>query len=393
MSDPERATAPAGERGRLRLLQLAALTSTCDRFAIAPLIVVIALDLDVSFPAAAGVASAYFVAYGVMQPVWGMVSDRIGRVRVMRVALLVATAAGIGSALAPNLLLLAGTRVLAGASFAALIPASLVYVGDFWPEDVRQRPLADVMAASSLGIAVATAGAGVLADVAGWRTVPALAAVAAAALWVALRRLPEPDRLPASGNPLRSIWHVLSTPWAQVVLLFALVEGAVVLGVLTYLAPAVQSLGGTAALAGSVAAAYGLGALLFTRVVRRLVGRLTPATLAGIGGGFLVAAWGVPALGVSVGTVAVAGLLVGGSWAFLHSTLQAWATQVVPTERATTVALFATMLFLGSGLGTALAAGPAGAGAYPELFRVGLATAIPLAVAVVVARARYARSR
>lgn len=381
-----------GERTRLRLLQLAALTSTCDRFAIAPLIVVIARDLDVSFAAAAAVASGYFLAYGLMQPVWGMVSDRIGRVRAMRVALLGAAAAGVGSALAPGLVVLAVTRVAAGGCFAALIPASLVYVGDSWPAEVRQRPLSEVLAASSLGIATATAGAGLLADVAGWRTVPAAAAVAAAGLWFALRSLPEPDRAPVTGNPVRSIGRVLAQRWALLVLLLAFVEGAVVLGVLTYLAPAVQSLGATAALAGLVAAAFGVGAVFWAQAVRRLVGRLTPAALAAVGGLFLVAAWAVPAVTVTVPTVVVAGLLAGGAWAFLHSTLQTWATQVVPEERATTVALFATALFLGSGLGTALAAGPAGAGSFAELFRVGLAAAVPLAVAAAVARARYARA-
>ena len=139
--DAPLSAAPAmGERGRLRLLQLAALTSTCDRFSIAPLLVVIALDLGASLPAVAAVASGYFLAYGLMQPVWGMISDRIGRVRVMRLALLGAAAAGVGSALAPDLLVLGVTRVVAGGCFAALIPASLVYVGDMWPADVRQRP-------------------------------------------------------------------------------------------------------------------------------------------------------------------------------------------------------------------------------------------------------------
>lgn len=378
-----------GERSRLRLLQLAALTSTCDRFALAPLIVLIAADLDEPFTAVAAVASGYFLAYGSMQPVWGMVSDRIGRVRVMRLALLGATAAGVGSALAPDLLVLGVTRVVAGGCFAALIPASLVYVGDSWPADVRQRPLSDVLAASSVGVAAATAGAGVLADLVGWRAVPAAVAVAGAGLWVALRRLPEPERLPVTGNPLRSVGRVLAHRWARVVLLLAFVEGAVVLGVLVYLAPAVQSLGWSAAVAGVVAAAYGVGAVAWSQAVRRLVGRLAPATLAAIGGAFLVAAWVVPSVAVTVPTVAVAGLLVGGSWAFLHSTLQAWATEVVPAERATTVALFAAALFLGSGLGTALAAQPAGDGAFATLFRVALAVGVPLAVAAAVSRARY----
>ena len=137
-------------------------------------------------------ASAYFLAYGLMQPVWGLVSDRIGRVRVMRMALLGAALAGVGSVLAPNLAVLGITRAVAGGCFAALIPSTLVYVGDAWPIAVRQRPLSDVLAASSLGIALATAGAGLLADLVGWRAVPGVTAAAAVVLWFALRRLPEP---------------------------------------------------------------------------------------------------------------------------------------------------------------------------------------------------------
>ncbi|TQM04207.1 MFS transporter [Pseudonocardia kunmingensis] len=378
-----------GERGRLRLLQLTALTSTCDRFAIAPLLVVIGLDMGAPLAAVAAVASAYFLAYGLMQPVWGLISDRIGRVRVMRVSLLGAALAGVASVVAPNLLVLGIARTVAGGCFAALIPATLVYVGDMWPPQVRQRPLSDVLTASSLGTAVATAGAGVLADVVGWRTVPAVTGLAAAALWVALRRLPEPDRAPVTGSPLRSIATVLRHRWALVVLALVLVEGVVVLGVLTYLAPAVQALGATATIAGVVAAAFGVGSLVWSRVVRRLVGRMSPAGLSAVGAALLVAAWAVPALGVTVVTVVVAGVLLGGSWAFLHTTLQSWVTEVVPGERATAVALFAALLFLGGSAGTAVVAPLADAGAFEAVFRVALVVSVPLAVAAVVARGRY----
>ena len=382
----------AGERGRLRLLQLTAVASTCDRFALAPLLVVIGLDLGAPLVAVAGVASAYFLAYGLMQPVWGMVSDRIGRVRVMRLALFGAALAGVGSALAPNLLILQVTRVVAGGCFAALQPTTLVYVGDVWPAPVRQRALADVLAASSFGIALATAGAGVLADLVGWRVVPALTGVGGAALWVALRRLPEPDREPGGGHPLRSVARVLRTRWALVVLAIVAVEGTVVLGVLTYLAPSVQHLGFSAGTAGLAAAGFGLGALGWSRVVRPLVGRVSPARLAAVGGALLVAGWTVPAVAVTLPTVVAAGLLLGGCWAFLHSTLQTWATQVVPAERATMVALFAALLFLGSAAGTALAAPLAGAAEFGTAFRLALLISLPLAVAAAAARHGYARA-
>ncbi|MHA6618038.1 MFS transporter [Pseudonocardia sp. DLS-67] len=379
----------AGERTRLRLLQLTALTSSCDRFALAPMLVVIGLDLGEPLVAVLAVASAYFLAYGLMQPVWGLVSDRIGRVRVMRVSLLGAAVAGAVSALSPNLLVFGISRTVAAACVAALVPATLVYVGDMWEARLRQRPLAEVLTASSLGTAVATAGAGVLAQVIGWRVVPALTGIAAAVLWVALRRLPEPERQPMTGSPLRSITTVLRHRWALVVLVLVLVEGVVVLGVVTYLAPAVQALGFSAAVGGLVAASFGAGAVVLSRLVRILVGRLSAPALATVGAAMLAAGWALPSLTVSVPTVIAAGVLLGGSWAFLHTTLQSWSTEVVAEERATVVALFAALLFLGAAVGTAVLAPLADAGDFQAVFRVALTVAVPLAIAAVLARRRY----
>jgi predicted MFS family arabinose efflux permease len=177
--------------------------------------------------------------------------------------------------------------------------------------------------------------------------------------------------------------------WALVVFALVFVEGAVLLGVLTYLAPAVQGIGASTAVAGLVAASFGVSALAWTRLVRLLVGRLAPAALAGVGGAMLVAGWAVPATRVHVATVLGAGLLLGGSWAFLHTTLQAWVTEVVPGERATAVALFAALLFLGASAGTALAAPLADAGAFDTMFRIALVVAVPLSLAAAVARRRY----
>jgi predicted MFS family arabinose efflux permease len=380
------------ERGSLRLLQLSALTSTCDRFAIAPLLVVIGLDLGESLAAVAAVASGYFLAYGLMQPVWGMISDRIGRVRVMRLSLLGAAVAGVGSALAPNLAVLGVTRVVAGACFAAIIPSTLVYIGDMWPPAVRQRPLSDLLAASSLGIAVATAGAGLLADWVGWRVVPAVTGLAGLALWLALARLPEPEREPVTGNPLRSIGQVLRHRWALAVFALVFVEGAIVLGVLTYLPAAVQSVGWSAGVAGLAAASFGVGALAWSRLVRTLVGRLSRAVIVAIGGALLVVAWAVPAVWLGLVPVVVSGLLIGGAWAFLHTTLQSWATEVVPAQRATAVALFAALLFLGSSAGTGVAGGAVESGAFGTVFAVAAVIGVPLAVGATLALRRYTRA-
>ena len=75
----------------IRLLQLTAFTSTLDRFAMPPMLVAIALDLGVPLSQAVQVAGAYFLAYGLMQPVWGMVSDSLGLVRTLRPAAALST--------------------------------------------------------------------------------------------------------------------------------------------------------------------------------------------------------------------------------------------------------------------------------------------------------------
>ena len=190
---------------------------------------------------------------------------------------------------------------------------------------------------------------------------------------------------------LRPLGAVLGDRWARIVLLLAFVEGVVVLAALTYLAPALQSLGSSAGVAGLVSGGYGVGALLFSRLVRRLVGRVPPAGLAAIGGAFLLAAWTGPALLVSTATVLGAGIGLGAAWAFLHSTLQTWATLVVPRARASAVALFAAVLFLGSAAGTSLAAPLADAGAFGTVFGAALLVAVPLVLAAVLARWRYGR--
>ncbi len=65
---------PKGPHAGLRLLQVAAFFSSFDRFAVAPMLVTIAASLGVSLSAVTATASLYYLLYGGMQPVWGMLS-------------------------------------------------------------------------------------------------------------------------------------------------------------------------------------------------------------------------------------------------------------------------------------------------------------------------------
>jgi predicted MFS family arabinose efflux permease len=213
--------------GRLRLLRAAAFLSTFDRFAVGPMLVTIAADLRISLEEVALAASLYYLLYGVMQPVWGMLSDKLGRVSVMRLALMAALVPGLLSAFAPNLAVLVVARAFAGGLFAAVIPASLVYIGDTVPISTRQKALADQLATSAVATALAIVLAGVAAHLGLWRLAFAAPVLASFSLGLFLARLPEPEKEGDTTGPLTNVGSVFRRPWAILVVLLALVEGGV----------------------------------------------------------------------------------------------------------------------------------------------------------------------
>jgi predicted MFS family arabinose efflux permease len=161
------------------------------------------------------------------------------------------------------------------------------------------------------------------------------------------------------------------------------------LGVLTLLAPALQSRGVDASSAGLAIAAYGVSVLLATRVVKVLSRRLPMVTLMGVGGTAVVLAYTTLALHISIATVLTAALLLGVTWAFLHSSLQTWATSVLPHARGTVVSLFAAFLFAGSSFAASGAAPFADHGQWSLLFALTSAVALVLTVAAVLGYRTY----
>ncbi len=375
-------------------MRAAAFLSTFDRFAVAPMLVTIAIDLDVPLAEVAAAASLYFLLYGLMQPVWGMLSDRLGRVRTMRLTLVGVLVPGLVSALAPSLAVLVAARALTGGLFAAVIPASLVYIGDTVPLQVRQKALADQLATSAVATALATALAGFAAYLGLWRLAFAAPVVLAALLGLFLiRRLPEPEGVGEGAGPLASLGLVARRPWAVLVVLVALVEGGVILGFFTYLAPAVEAEGYSAAASGLAVGVYGAATLGWTQVLKRVADRLGPAGLIFAGGALLTAGYAAGSSSQGLAGISLTAFFVGGGFVFMHSTLQTWATEVVPEARATVISFFATALFVGSGLVATAAAPLAEGGAFGLIFALAALISAPLGILGGLARRRYARGR
>jgi predicted MFS family arabinose efflux permease len=359
-----------------------------DRFSIGPLLIPIALDFRSSLQATTVAATAYLLLYGAMQPVFGLLSDRLGRVRVMRGALLGASLAGMASALAPNLTALIAARALTGALICGVFPTAIVYIADSFPFRVRQQAVVDLLAAVAIGTSLATLGAGLFAHYLSWRLAFVLPALLALGLSFAFRWLPETHHGAARG-PLAQLGRVFGQPWAVFLITISVLEGMVILGFATFLAPALEAGGQNPAAAGLVTAAYGASVLAFTRVVKRVAAGV-PAFWLIIGGGLMLfGCYALAATSQQVPSILAASVLVGGAYAVMHSTFQTWATEVAPPARGTAAALFASGAFVGAGLGTLLVAGLAGEHRFGMLFALGALTTLPVLGVGGIARWRF----
>lgn len=353
------------------------------------MLVVIAVEMGRSVEAVSQAAAVYFLCYGVAQVGWGVVSDRLGRVRTMRLALLLAMCGGLASAFVPDVGWLVAARGFTGACFAAAIPGALVYIGDTVPVRVRQAPLTDLMTSAAVGMAMATVTAGAIADFTSWRVAFALTAVIAGVLSLFLRRLVEPSLGPPP--PVwASIKKVLANRPALLVLALVLVEGLVLLGPLTFLPVVLHASGLSVTVSGLLTAAYGASVLVFARVVKARSQNMAPWLLILVGGGMAVLAYVVMVISHGAVAVVVGTVLLGGGWAFMHSTLQTWATDMAPGYRAMAVSLFATMLFTGSAIGAALFGSMVDSGSFTTMFAITLAVSVPLVATATLGRRRYA---
>ena len=373
----------------VRLLSAGPFVTMIDRFAVAPVIIPIALEFRAPVGAVAIAATAYYFAYGLAQPFWGFASDRAGRIKIIRISLGAAAAACALSALAPNLNFLIAARILAGASVCAVLPTALVYVGDMIPFKARHTVIADLLAAVAIGTAAGSLGSGFFAHYFSWRWIFGITAVIAVVLAVALGRLPESSAPPATGGPVAQLRQVFRRPWARFLIFFAIPEGAMMLGFFVYFAPALEATGTNPAVAGLVVATYGGAVLAGTRVVKWIAPG-TPAWVPiSIGGAMAVAGYLVAALDQHAVAILCASILIGGCYAILHSTMQNWATDIAPEVRGTATALFVTGVFTGGAIGSGLGALFVQQNLYGPLFLAAAALSTLVVITAAFARARY----
>src|SRR5262245_29476223 len=334
-----------------------------------------------------------------MQPVYGIVSDAFGRVRVLRVALIGWAVANLVAAVAPGLPVLIAGRLLAGACAAAVIPVTAAYVGDHVAPQHRQRTMATLLAASAVGAAVATIVGGAAAALLTWRVALGIDAAGAVVLTLLLRRLPdaEPAAGPAGvGGPAAAVGvrarfgRAVRSGWIRFLIGFMFFEGAAMFGFYNFFNASLQEHGGGIFEAGAVTSAYGVAAVAAGRLVPVIAARVRPPLVFGAGALLLTIGYAAVAWRQSVAAVLVASWRAGAAPAVSLSPVQACVLEVAPAEaRGTTTSLVACAVFIGAAVATASVGGLAGSGSFRALFAVGALVSLIVTAVGVAGLARF----
>jgi predicted MFS family arabinose efflux permease len=352
--------------GMAGLSGIVALTAF-DRLSVAPLLAPIALSLHASQQVITLAATVNFIAYGASQVGHGWISDRIGRTRTLRTALVIMGAANILAAAAPTAAVLVTARGIDGAASGGLVPGALVLLADQNLGAKVARNQAALVAALGAGTAAAAL-AGLADGPAAWRVMFALTALACLALIA-----PLPPGAPAGvarGHP--SVASVLARPEVRFISLIAIPEGAAVFGFIVFFPSVLQHAGWPAGMAALSTGAVGAGMLLGGIVVRPLTGRAKDAHLLLAGAAVMTTGY-LLATGHALAVVMTASALTGTGQSAVHTTLQRWATLTAPRARGVSTALFATGAFSGAALATLL--GTALPGRFTTLSAAGAACA------------------
>ena len=345
------------------LLSAASFASVATMRVADPLLPQVAREFGVSAGDASIIATAFALAYGFCQLVYGVLGDRFGKYRLVTLATLASGLTVASAGFANSLGMLGAARLAGGATAAAIVPLSMAFIGDHVPYERRQTALARFLTGTILGIVSGQVLGGVLGQMVGWRAVflllGALFLLIGALLLVEVRSTRVPPPLLSGSLTLRSLAQRYGTlfrrPWARVVLVTVCAEAFLFYGAFTFVGAYLHAgFDLNYATVGLLLGFMGLGGLLYALCVRVLVRVLGERGLALCGGLALAVAFVIVATG-PLAAMAPAIALLGLGLHMLHNTLQTNATQMTPEARGLAVSTFANVLFMGQAAGVWLA--------------------------------------
>ena len=121
------------------------------------------------FGATGGAMGIMMASYSIMQfifaPLWGRLSDRVGRKPVFLIGITGFALAFVFQGIAPNLVFFIVARSIAGILSAATLPTAMAYIADITPPQERSRNMGMLGAAMGMGMIFGPTLGGILSSV------------------------------------------------------------------------------------------------------------------------------------------------------------------------------------------------------------------------------------
>lgn len=337
----------------ITLLGLMAFLANGDNYAAAPLIINIAKDLHITIDVAAMSVTAYMLSFGVFTLLFGPLSDRYGKVKIINLAAIGTAVFSILGAFSFNLSSLIFFRAMNGAFGAGIFPVTMALVGQSFDDKNRHKALGKVMGLMFLGGATATAIGGALAYFGSWRMVYIVYGIAELALALVMLKTLERDQpVVTELNFIKAYKEPLTNYRFMRLVTTIFFVGFCVFGSFTYSGQLLQEITGYNILVvGLILSLFGVGTVVGGRIAPKLKQVLKHGFLvsAGLIGGialFALSAYkNVWILGIGL-------IGFGIAFIFLQSTLIATAQEKLPKMKGTAMSLASFNMFVGGAVGT-----------------------------------------
>lgn len=387
-----------GEKSPERLLQLLSAATFLiffQGYAIAPLIPRLSATMGVSEQLVVLSVPAYLIAYGVSTLFYGVLSDHLGRRRILLVSFVALILLTLLSATAQTAGQLIAWRLLTGLGASGVVPLGLALLGELFPYEQRGRPLGWLFGAMAGGAAFGSTLGVVAEPFIGWRMLFVGVGLCAAVVLVLL--IPYRSLLgsPRSGSAptIRQVFsgyrELLSTPRGLRTYAYVLLNAVFHSGVFTWLGVYFSRRYGLGEVGiGLALVGYGLPGFVLGPVIGRGADRWGRSWLLPIG--LLLAALSVFALSYDlpllVAVAAVTNLSLG------YDMTQPLLAGIVTTlgdgkRRGQAMGLNVFTLFTGFGLGSFLFGAYLRSGFGPALTGFGIVQAAAAVAAILLFRA------
>jgi predicted MFS family arabinose efflux permease len=336
-----------------RYLVAATTIASLDRAVIAPMMLGIAADFRSNLATVATGTSVYLLMYGLTQPIWGMWSDRLGRIRTIQLSLYIGGIADLICMVHLPMIGFFAIRAIAGFGMAASFPASLIYLSNAITNEKDRQPLIIRLTAGvAIGLVAGTVLGGIFVEHIGWRWIFGIIGIASVCVAFAIRIIPNIVSEAEKLSTIETYKSIYKNIWTNRIYVLVLIEGIILLGLFTLTVPALEQKTHSASISGLVTSGYGASVLLMSLIVSKLSREWPALRLFSVGGISAAIGFSILALHVSLWSVAVSVFFQGIAWVFFHTTLQTWITSIKIPGKSTAISLFAAYLFVGNALGS-----------------------------------------